>query len=113
LRTTLFAIRPTPIRLPLTGAPLKLRAASEGPAYRFTVARTAAPTTASAKLRALLLPKGRTCLAEQLLASLDESDLEQQWTAGAKRRWDEVRSSRVKPIPAEEVYRRIDRILGK
>ena len=57
--------------------------------------------------------KDRTYLAEQLLASLDESDLEQQWTAEAKRRRDEVRSGRVKPISAEAVYRRIDRLLGK
>jgi putative addiction module component (TIGR02574 family) len=66
-----------------------------------------------AKTAVLLPPKDRTYLAEQLLASLDESDLEQQWTAEARRRRDEVRSGRVKPIPAEQVYRRIDRILGK
>ena len=64
--------------------------------------------------KAVLLPvEDRTYLAEQLLASLDESDLEQQWATEAKRRRDDVRSGRVKPIPAEEVYRRIDRILQK
>lgn len=61
----------------------------------------------------LLPPKDRTYLAEQLLASLDESELEQQWATEAKRRRDEVRSGRVQAIPAAEVYRRIDRILGK
>jgi putative addiction module component (TIGR02574 family) len=66
-----------------------------------------------AKAAVLLPPKDRTYLAEQLLASLDEVDLEQQWTAEAKRRRDEVRSGQVKPIPAEEVYRCIDRLLGK
>jgi putative addiction module component (TIGR02574 family) len=66
-----------------------------------------------AKTAVLLPPRDRTYLAEQLLASLDETELEQQWTAEAKRRRDEVRSGRVKPVPAEEVYRRIDRILGK
>lgn len=66
-----------------------------------------------AKTVVLLPPRDRSYLAEQLLASLDETDLEQQWTAEAKRRRDEVRSSRVKPIPVEEVYRRLDRILGK
>ena len=45
--------------------------------------------------------------------SLDDSDLELQWTTEARRHRDEVRSGRVKPIPAEEVYRRIDRVLGK
>ena len=61
----------------------------------------------------LLPPKDRTYLAEQLLASLEEEHLEQQWSAEAKRRRDEVRSGRVKPVPAEEVYRRIDSLLGK
>lgn len=66
-----------------------------------------------AKTAVLLPAKDRTYLAEQLLASLDEADLEQQWAAEARRRRDEVRSGRVKAIPAEEVYRRIDRLLGK
>ena len=61
----------------------------------------------------LLPPKDRTYLAEQLLASLEEEHLEQQWIAEAKRRRDEVRSGRVKPVPAAEVYRRIDSLLGK
>ena len=66
-----------------------------------------------AKTAVLLPPEDRTYLAEQLLASLEEADLEQQWTAEARCRRDEVRSGRVKPIPAEEVYRRIDHLLGK
>jgi len=66
-----------------------------------------------ARTAVLLPPKDRTYLAEQLLASLDESELEQQWATEAKRRRDEVRSGRVQAIPAAEVYRRIDRILGK
>jgi len=66
-----------------------------------------------AKTAVLLPPKDRTYLAEQLLASLDETDLEQQWSAEARRRRDEVRSGRAKPIPAAEVYRRIDRLLEK
>jgi putative addiction module component (TIGR02574 family) len=61
----------------------------------------------------LLPPKDRTYLAEQLLASLDEEHLEQQWIAEAKRRRDEVRSGRVKPVPAEEVYRRIASLLAE
>jgi putative addiction module component (TIGR02574 family) len=66
-----------------------------------------------AKTAVLLPPEDRTYLAEQLLASLEEADLEQQWVTEATRRRDEVRSGRVKPIPAEEVYRRIDHLLGK
>jgi putative addiction module component (TIGR02574 family) len=61
----------------------------------------------------LLPPKDRTYLAEQLLVSLEEAEIEGQWMATAKRRVEEVRSGRVKPLPAEDVYRRIDRILGK
>ena len=62
---------------------------------------------------AMLPAEDRTYLAEQLLASLEEEDLEKQWIAEANRRRDEVRSGRVKPIPAVEVYRRIDLLLGK
>lgn len=57
--------------------------------------------------------KDRAMLAERLLASLDEADLEQQWKQAALRRRDEVRSGTVKPIPAAEVYRRIERLLAK
>ena len=66
-----------------------------------------------AKTAVLLPPEDRTYLAEQLLASLEEADVEQQWASEAKRRRDEVRSGRVKPIAAEEVYRRIDQLLAK
>ncbi len=73
--------------------------------------------TATAKKLAetavLLPPADRAYLAERLLASLEEADLEQQWIDEAKRRRDEVRSGKVKPIPAEVVYRRIDRLLKK
>jgi putative addiction module component (TIGR02574 family) len=61
----------------------------------------------------LLPPKDRTYLAEQLLASLEDEHLDQQWIAEAKRRRDEVRSGRLKPVPADEVYLRIDSLLGK
>ena len=61
----------------------------------------------------LLPPKERAYLAERLLASLEEADLEQKWIDEAKRRRDEVRSGQVKPVPAEEVYRRIDNLLKR
>ncbi len=66
-----------------------------------------------AKVAVLLPEEDRSYLAEQLLASLEVSELEQQWASEAKRRQDEVRSGQVRPIPAEEVYRRIDRLLGR
>jgi putative addiction module component (TIGR02574 family) len=66
-----------------------------------------------AKTAMLLPPKDREYLAERLLESLEETETEQQWITEAKRRRDEVRSGRVKAIPAEEVYRRIELILGK
>jgi len=73
--------------------------------------------TATAKKLAetvvLLPPEDRAYLAERLLASLEETDLEQQWVDEAKRRRDEVRAGAIRPIPAEEVYRRIDRLLKK
>jgi len=71
--------------------------------------------TATAKKLAetvlLLPPKDRAYLAERLLESLEETDL--QWIDEAKRRRYEVRSGRVKPIPAKDVYRRIERLLKK
>ena len=57
--------------------------------------------------------KDRAYLTERLLESFEESDLERQWIDEAKRRRDDVRSGRVKPVSAEEVYRRIDEILKK
>ena len=55
----------------------------------------------------------RAYLAERLVASLDETDMEQKWADEAIRRRDDVRSGRVRPIPAEEVYRRINSLLKK
>jgi len=60
----------------------------------------------------LLPSKDRVYLAEKLLASL-ETNVEQQWVQEAKRRRDEVLSGQVKPLPAGEVYRRIERLLKK
>lgn len=57
--------------------------------------------------------KDRAYLAERLIASLDESELERQWAGEAIRRRNEVRSGAVKPIPAAEVYRRIESLLAK
>lgn len=55
----------------------------------------------------------RAFLAEELLASLDDAELEKNWAEEAKHRRDEVRSGRVKPIEADDVYRRIKDILNE
>ena len=60
-----------------------------------------------------LPPKARAFLAERLLDSLEEADIEQAWLEEAKHRHDEVRSGKVKPVPAEDVYRRIEKLLKK
>ena len=57
--------------------------------------------------------KERVYLVERLLASLEETDLEREWAEEAIRRRDEVRSGKVKPVPATGVYRRIERLLAK
>jgi len=46
----------------------------------------------------------RAFLAEELLASLDDAELEKSWADEAKRRRDEVRSGRVKSIESEDVF---------
>ena len=50
---------------------------------------------------------------DHLIASLEDIDLDRQWADEAIRRRDEVRSGKVRPVPAKEVYRRIERLLGK
>ena len=57
--------------------------------------------------------KERVYLAERLIASLDEAELETAWAEEAIHRRDEVRSGKVKAVPAAEVYRRIERLLAK
>ena len=57
--------------------------------------------------------KDRILLAEHLIASLEDVDLDQQWADEAIRRRDEVRSGKVKPIPGSQVFRRLERLLAK
>jgi putative addiction module component (TIGR02574 family) len=66
-----------------------------------------------AKAMVQLPANERAFLAEELLASLDDAELEKSWTEEAKRRRNDVRSGRVKPIEADDVYRRIDDILNE
>ena len=58
----------------------------------------------------------RALLAEKLVESLDEAELDQiqkRWVAEALRRRDEVRSGRVKPIPGEQVLDEARRRAGR
>ena len=55
----------------------------------------------------------RAFLAERLIASLEDSDVEQQWKEEAIRRRDDVRSGKVKTVAASEVYQRIEQLLAK
>ena len=81
---------------------------------RVTQLQTMTATVKNLAETVVLLPaKARAYLAERLLESLDEAGNEQAWIDEAKRRRDEVRTGKVKPIPAEEVYRRIERLLKK
>ncbi len=51
----------------------------------------------------------RTFVVDSLLRTLNQPDTEvdEKWAAVAKRRLDELRSGRVKPIPGDEVFARI------
>jgi putative addiction module component (TIGR02574 family) len=57
--------------------------------------------------------KERVYLAERLIASLDEAEWDTAWADEAIRRRDEIRSGKVKAVPAAEAYRRIERLLAK
>ena len=57
--------------------------------------------------------KERAYLAGRLIASLDEAELETAWANEAIRRRDEIRSGKVKTVPAAEAYRRIECLLAK
>lgn len=67
--------------------------------------------------QALKLPsESRARLADLLVESLDADELgriDQLWTAEAKRRRDEVRSGRVKTVPAEQARRRVRDLLKR
>ena len=57
----------------------------------------------------------RAALAEKLLASLDElseKEVERLWAEEAQRRLDAYRAGRASSAPAEDVFRRAERLLG-
>jgi putative addiction module component (TIGR02574 family) len=51
----------------------------------------------------------RTVVVDSLLRSLNPPDpeIDRKWAAVAKRRLEELRSGRVKPVPGEEVFAKI------
>ena len=68
------------------------------------------PSTAEIIHEAEALPvEERALVVESLLRSLNPPDPEtdQKWVAVAKRRLEELRSGRVKPVPGDDVFARI------
>ena len=64
---------------------------------------------------AALPAKERALLVDSLLRSLDqpESDIDKKWASVANKRLAEMRSGKVKPVPGDEVFERIQNRLGK
>ena len=66
---------------------------------------------------ALSLPvEARALLADRLVESLDpaeESRIHSLWSAEAQRRLEDVRSGRVKTVPADEAIARVRRAVGQ
>jgi putative addiction module component (TIGR02574 family) len=61
-----------------------------------------------------LEPQQREELIDELSASLDATNLGEYWEAEIKRRIDDVDSGRVKPVPADQVFARLEqRFRGK
>jgi putative addiction module component (TIGR02574 family) len=59
-------------------------------------------------------PREREELIEELSASLDVTDLGEYWETEVKRRIEDVDSGRVNPVPADEVFDRLEqRFRGK
>lgn len=56
-------------------------------------------------------PEQREELIEELSASLDATDLGEYWEAEIRRRVEDVDSGRVKTVPAEDVFARLEQRL--
>jgi putative addiction module component (TIGR02574 family) len=68
------------------------------------------PSTAEIIHEAESLPvEERTVVVDSLLRSLNPPDpeIDRKWAAVAKRRLEELRSGRDKPVPGEEVFAKI------
>lgn len=73
------------------------------------------PSTAEIIREAESLPvEERTVVVDSLLRSLNQPDpeMDRKWAAVAKRRLQELRSGRVKPVPGEEVFAKIRQRFG-
>jgi len=55
--------------------------------------------------------EARAILAEKLVESLDQESIREIWLTEAKKRRDEVRSGRVKPIPGVEAMESVRKLL--
>ena len=58
-----------------------------------------------------LAPRERAELVEALTASLDGSDLGEAWEGEIRQRIADVDSGRVKPVPGDQVFSRIEQRL--
>ena len=56
--------------------------------------------------------EARALLAERLVESLDQESVSEIWLTEAKKRRDEVRSGRVKPIPGVEVMASVRELIN-
>ena len=73
------------------------------------------PGTAEIIHEAESLPvEERTVVVDSLLRSLNPPDpeIDRKWAAVAKRRLEELRSGRIKPVPGEEVFAKIRQRFG-
>lgn len=74
------------------------------------------PTTKDLIDEALSLPvEERAHIADSLLRSLNMPDpkMDKKWIALAKQRLSELRSGKVKPIPGDEVFDKINKKFAK
>lgn len=63
-------------------------------------------------IQVMALPgEARALLAERLVESLDQELVRETWLTEAKKRRDEVRNRKVKPIPGVEVIDEIRKIV--
>ena len=56
--------------------------------------------------------EARALLAERLVESLDQESVSEIWLTEAKKRRDEVRSGRVKPIPGVEAMESVRELIN-
>jgi len=64
--------------------------------------------------QALSLPsEERAELVERLVESLEDETVERLWIDEAKRRRDEVRSGRVKPVAGDEALEQVRKLIAK